>query len=245
MNIDTSKRSNNKWNGRPEGVKSITIHHWGVEGQKHDNVVNYLCRKGGTTSAHYVVSEGRVNEIVSPDNRAWHSGNARGNRTSIGIECRPEMSQGDYATVVELVRYLFKRYGELPIIGHKDWKNTACPGKWYGVLNSIASDARENRVKAPTETKLVTLTQNTTTITESINNMKATHIFFSHNGKYYCASVLSGLYFHVKDDEQWNGIKRVIEVAGGKWMYWGGRPGGAGRDEVGRPDAFGVEVESI
>ena len=111
-------------------ISSITIHHWGVKGQKFQNVVNYLCRPGGTSSAHYVVEDGRVACIVAPGRRAWHSGNNVGNDTSIGIECRPEATDGDYATVAELVRNLRATYGDLPLQRHSDWKNTACPGAW-------------------------------------------------------------------------------------------------------------------
>jgi len=119
-------------NARPAGARiaSITIHHWGVRGQKFQNVVNYLCRSGGNTSAHYVVEAGKVACIVSPGRRAWHAGNNVANNTSIGIECRPEATDGDYATVAELVRNLRAVYGNLPLKRHSDWKNTACPGVW-------------------------------------------------------------------------------------------------------------------
>ncbi len=111
-------------------ISSITIHHWGSRGQKFQNVVNYLCRPGGNTSAHYVVEDGRVACIVAPGRRAWHTGTNVGNDTSIGIECRPEATDGDYATVAELVRNLRAAYGDLPLKRHSDWKNTACPGVW-------------------------------------------------------------------------------------------------------------------
>ena len=58
MQINRSQRSNNYTKGRPYGIKSITVHHWGIPGQSHSNVVRYLCRKNGSTSAHYVVSGG-------------------------------------------------------------------------------------------------------------------------------------------------------------------------------------------
>ena len=83
-------------NARNSKVKSITIHHWGSRGQKFDNVVNWLCQKRAGTSAHYVVEAGKVACIVDPDRRAWHAGNSRGNHESIGIECRPEATEGDY-----------------------------------------------------------------------------------------------------------------------------------------------------
>lgn len=116
--------------GRPRVIQSITIHHWGVYGQRFDGVVNYLCRRGGTSSAHYVVEDGRVACIVAPRDAAWHSGSSAGNATSVGLELRPEATDGDYATAAELIRELRAAFGDLPLVKHSSWKATACPGKW-------------------------------------------------------------------------------------------------------------------
>lgn len=142
----TNKTSPNKNKGRfGNKISSITIHHWGSTGQKHANVVSWLCDRRAGTSAHYVVSDGLVTCIVDPDDTAWHSGNRVGNRTSIGIECRPEMSAGDFETVAQLIAGLRKTYGNLPLKGHKQWKNTACPGKWYAQLGKLSARANEIR----------------------------------------------------------------------------------------------------
>ena len=117
-------------NARNTKVKSLTIHHWGARGQKFDNVVHWLCQKRAGTSAHYVVEAGKVACIVDPDRRAWHAGNSRGNHESIGIECRPEATEGDYATVAALIADLRAVYGNIPLKRHKDWTATACPGVW-------------------------------------------------------------------------------------------------------------------
>lgn len=125
---------------RGRSIKSITIHHWGAFGQTHDGVNNFFVNGPGTTSAHYNASAGRVNCLVSPLDAAWHSGNAEGNATSIGIECRPEATDGDYQTVAELVRYLRARFGPLPLVPHRDWQATACPGIWdLQRLDALAS----------------------------------------------------------------------------------------------------------
>ena len=117
-------------NARNSRIKSITIHHWGSRGQKFDNVVHWLCQKRAGTSAHYVVEAGKVACIVDPDRRAWHAGNSRGNHESIGIECRPEATDGDYATVAALIADLRAVYGNIPLKRHRDWTATACPGVW-------------------------------------------------------------------------------------------------------------------
>ena len=116
--------------GRARTIDGIVIHHWGSLGQTHDGVVNFFVNGPGTTSAHFVVSAGRIDCLVSPLDAAWHSGNAVGNATTIGIECRPEATDADYATVAELVAWLRSEYGDLPLSPHRQWQSTACPGVW-------------------------------------------------------------------------------------------------------------------
>lgn len=141
--------------GQPRKVKGITIHHWGVTGQKFANIVNFLCRKGGNTSAHYVVEAGKVACIVDPDDAAWHAGNRVGNATTIGIECRPEATEADYKTVAALVRDLRKTYGNVPLFPHRHWKATACPGKWD--LAKIDRLARADKPAPPAKPKTYTV----------------------------------------------------------------------------------------
>ena len=116
--------------GVPRRFESITLHHWGVFGQTHDDVNAFFVNGNPNTSAHFVVSDGRINCLVSPANAAWAAGNAYGNATSIHIECRPEATDGDYRTVSWLVNWLRQTYGNLPLKAHREWSPTACPGIW-------------------------------------------------------------------------------------------------------------------
>ena len=131
--------------GRPVGAPdSITIHHWGSDGQTHQGVVDYLTRPGATTSAHYVVSDGRVTQIVHDYDRAWHAGDGitrPGNGRSIGIECRPEMSDGDFETVAKLIAAIRAQWGNLPLFPHSHWTATACPGRWRDRLGELSARA--------------------------------------------------------------------------------------------------------
>lgn len=126
--------------GVPRRIESITVHHWGAFGQSHDGVVNFFVNGPGATSAHFVVSAGRIHCLVSPVDASWAAGNAYGNATSIHIECRPEASEADYATTVELIQFLRNTYGaNLPLIPHRNWQATACPGIWdLGKLDRLA-----------------------------------------------------------------------------------------------------------
>lgn len=120
-------------------VKYIVVHHWGADGQSFNGVLNWLCRNGGESSAHYVLEAGKVACIVNPDDTAWHAGNWQANLESIGIECRPEMSDGDLQTLAELISDIWETYGVIPIIGHKDIVATACPGRYYAKLDYVKS----------------------------------------------------------------------------------------------------------
>ena len=127
------------WHKGARKVSSITIHHWGNRGQQFDTVRDFLCTNDTPTSAHYVAQDGLVACIVSPDDCAFHAGNAEGNSHSIGIECRPEATDGDYATVAELIAYLRGIYGDIPLYPHNHWYNTACPGDYdLDRLDSLA-----------------------------------------------------------------------------------------------------------
>lgn len=133
MRIDESRTAVKYTPGRQgRKVVDLVIHHWGLDGQTHDGVVDWFCNpaKGAQTSAHFVVSAGRVHCIVSPTDTAWHAGDWNENLQSIGIECRPEATAADYATVAELVRWLRTKYGNLPLRPHKQFYSTNCPGRW-------------------------------------------------------------------------------------------------------------------
>lgn len=139
--VTDAKWSPNFSAGRPAGTPDkIVIHHWGADGQSHQGVVDYLCRANGNSSAHYVASAGRVTQLVHDYDRAWHAGPS-GNPRGIGIECRPEMSAGDVATVKSLIAAIRAEWGNLPIHGHRDYMQTTCPGRWYAILGQLGGGA--------------------------------------------------------------------------------------------------------
>lgn len=141
------------WYGFKSKPTGATIHHWGIDGQRHDNVVKYLNRPRGNTSAHIVTSANRVTRLVKDEHAAWHAGHTTGNGSTIGIECRPEMSAGDWNTLVELCADLEEIHGSLKYYLHSDWKATACPGRYSNRLGELVDAinaehrARKNGVK--------------------------------------------------------------------------------------------------
>lgn len=130
--------------GMPRKITGVTVHHWGVDGQTIDGISTFLCRPGGNTSAHFSLQEGLVYCLVAPKDAAWHAGSAEGNATTIGIECRPEMTQGDLTTLVELIQWLENVYGKLKIYPHKHWYATECPGRYTDKISWIADQVNKN-----------------------------------------------------------------------------------------------------
>lgn len=122
----------------------IVLHHWGADGQSHDGVVDFFTRGPGSgTSAHYVVSAGRITQICHDYDTAYHAGNWQINLRSIGIECRPEATEEDLRTVAELVRRIRSEWGDLPLTVHSDYYPTACPGRYHQLIDRINQLAQE------------------------------------------------------------------------------------------------------
>lgn len=120
--------------GQNRVVKGITIHWWGdpKTNPTYEGVRDYLCRANGNTSAHLVVTgtNRRAACIVNYNDVAWHSGNAVGNATTIGIELDPRCRDEDYDVAAEVVADIRSAFGDVPIYSHKMWTNTACPGNY-------------------------------------------------------------------------------------------------------------------
>lgn len=126
--------------GRPLGGPiGIVIHWWGLpeRGQTHNQVVNYLINgnRANPTSAHYVASVGRVTQLVSDGDRAWHC--AGNNMRTIGIECHPAATEGDMRTVARLIAAIRSEWGNLPLSRHSDHFATACPGNYSDKLDRL------------------------------------------------------------------------------------------------------------
>ncbi|MGQ4537927.1 peptidoglycan recognition protein family protein [Dermabacteraceae bacterium P7074] len=148
LSIDTSIRSHNYARGRGgRRIRHITIHYWGRwVGQSHEGIVEWLSkwRLRGRTSAHYVVSPGKVSQIVSEADTAWANGNRTANQESITIELCPDPARADatLATCAQLIAEIRARHGDLPLYPHKHWYNTDCPGLFSNRLGELDRMAR-------------------------------------------------------------------------------------------------------
>lgn len=135
--------------GHSREILGVSVHHWGSDGQDFDAVTGYLAGDNARqNSAHFVLQEDRVACIVSPEDAAWGNGHAWANAKTIVIECRPEMTPGDLATLASLIRFLESVYGSLLVYKHNDFSNTACPGRYAPMIDSIVA-AVNGAVTAP------------------------------------------------------------------------------------------------
>lgn len=104
-------------------VLTSTIHSW------------HLGQKWAGIGYHFVIRSGGAIERGRPEDTIGSHSGAGGNGDSIGIVLtgnfqydKPTAAQME--SLVWLLRdYLFPKYGQLQVMGHKDVMATACPGK--------------------------------------------------------------------------------------------------------------------
>lgn len=122
-------------------LKAITLHHWGRDGQKFDNVVDWLVADGNGndhSSAHEVIEGGRVAVLASIEDGTWNTGSAQGNLDNYALECRPEADEETVRTVAARVAAARAEAGwRVPLDLHKDYTNTACPGRYEALRDTI------------------------------------------------------------------------------------------------------------
>lgn len=161
MNIIESNlnfRESNVRNGPP---KCIVLHHAAAKTASVETVHNWHLNNGwiGIGYHFYVRKDGKVYR-GRPEN--WIGAHTVGKNTGLGIcaEGNFEEEQMDAAqknAIIELLRYLLAKYGDLTIGKHKDYSATACPGKNYPFAE-IVKAAREEGTQATEETQQETET---------------------------------------------------------------------------------------
>lgn len=136
-----------------EKVETITFHWWGEpEGQTHDGTVAYLLKDRGSngTSAHYVVSEGRVSRCVPEEWTAWANGKRDVNRKDISVECDPNNVFGTLPTAAALLADIWTRYPDAEVHVHSDWVSTECNGDYRDLMPELIALAKGQTVELPT-----------------------------------------------------------------------------------------------
>lgn len=123
-----------------EGAK-IAIHWWGDPNTNpsFEGVISTLCNPSRGASAHFV-STGtgrRVACLVDLQDASWATNSA--NPFTFSIECDPRCRDEDYDVIGELIADIRSDYGDLPLVPHRQYVATACPGNYdLGRLDAIA-----------------------------------------------------------------------------------------------------------
>lgn len=115
-------------------IEKIVIHWFGAGDLA--SAVAHFQNNASDVSAHYLIENTDVVQMVNEEDTAWHAGNLAENRRSIGIEhsATPDRPATEltYQTSGKLIAQLCKKYS-IPldtkhIVGHKTIKATQCPG---------------------------------------------------------------------------------------------------------------------
>lgn len=126
----------------PNKPNKIIIHHSattdGLVLKDFDAIKRYHINENGWRDIgyHYVIeSVSNQYQIIPGRGENEEGAHCVGQNTqSIGI-ClvgdftKQEPPEGQIQTLVYLIKDIYKRYGPLPIYGHKDFNSTSCPGK--------------------------------------------------------------------------------------------------------------------
>lgn len=123
-------------------VTGIVVHHYGVMGSTYAGTIRTLTKPTAAASAHFVIDAGKAAQLVALSDTAYHADNWPVNLCTIGIECPPEATEAQVNTLVQLIAGLYRAYGRvLPLSGHCDYAKTACPGRYYPMLQDIQARA--------------------------------------------------------------------------------------------------------
>jgi hypothetical protein len=120
-------------------IKYLVIH---IAQGSYSGTIEWFQNPRANVSAHYVVGrKGKIAQCVHNEDIAWHAGNWRFNRSSIGIEHAGYASQrwtaSKYHSSAKLAAYLCRRFNIPPwrryIRGHRSVPGVAtrCPGRRF------------------------------------------------------------------------------------------------------------------
>lgn len=134
--------------GRPRTIEAIAIHWWGdpASNPSFEGVVSWLCNKASGVSAHLVATGTgrRVACLIDFGDASWATNSA--NPYTISIELDPRCRNEDYDVAAEVIAQLRQVYGDLPLVPHRQFVGTQCPGNYD--LGRLDREAR-NKVAKP------------------------------------------------------------------------------------------------
>ena len=100
------------------------VHQWHLNNGWSGCGYHYFVRKDGS------IYKGRPDGAIGSHCKG-HNTNTLGICFEGRYEYEDNMPQTQYNAGINLIRYLFAKYGVMPIKGHKELFATACPGKYF------------------------------------------------------------------------------------------------------------------
>lgn len=153
--IETNLKFNSNHSDRGGNPPGIVLHHAAANGSVQD-VHNWHLGNGwaGIGYHFYVRKDGSVYR-GRPEN--WIGAHTSGHNSKIGICAEgnfevEQMGAAQKTAIIELLEYLYGKYGKLKVYGHRDLDATACPGKNYP-FNDIVNGKKEGEVDPKPEVK--------------------------------------------------------------------------------------------
>lgn len=151
--IETNLKFNSNYQERGGKPTGIVLHHAAANGSVND-VHNWHLGNGwaGIGYHFYVRKDGSVYR-GRPEN--WYGAHTANHNEKIGICAEGNfeidvMSVAQKNAIIELLDYLYDKYGKLKVYGHRDLDATACPGKNYP-FNDIVNAKKEEAKEEPEE----------------------------------------------------------------------------------------------
>lgn len=118
--------------GRVYKPTHIAIHWWGDPntGPTYEGVIATLVKPNRGASAHFVATGTgrRVAQLINLGDASWATNSA--NPYTISIECDPRCREEDYDVVAELIANIRSALGDLPLVPHRQFVATQCPGNY-------------------------------------------------------------------------------------------------------------------
>ena len=149
--IETNLNFNSNHSDRGGNPPGIVLHHAAANGSVQD-VHNWHLGNGwaGIGYHFYVRKDGSVYR-GRPEN--WIGAHTSGHNSKIGICAEgnfevEQMGAAQKNAIIELLEYLYGKYGKLKVYGHRDLDATACPGKNYP-FNDIVNGKKAETDKKP------------------------------------------------------------------------------------------------
>jgi N-acetylmuramoyl-L-alanine amidase len=143
-----SKRNIVIRNGKKIKPSSLTIHSTGNPSSTAQNERNWLVNLNNNSDASWniVVDEKEAIIAIPFDEKSNHSGSAKGNETSVGLEiCESGDREKTLINAIETSVYILNKLNINTIYQHYDWNKKNCPrilrdtGRWDWFVNEIKS----------------------------------------------------------------------------------------------------------